>query len=122
YNNLQALNGDLVVAHTAGHAHALKDVLRVAGTDGTRGAVVVRTVGLGAGGEVVALDGTGKAFTLGNARYLYVVTSNEGRDVDSGADLEGHGLGGCGFKSFGVRVAGLYVFNADLTHAAGIAA
>src|SRR3954464_12343063 len=81
----QALLGDALAAHPARAADALEDARRGRrGADRARGAHVVRAVGLGTGGEVVALDRAREALALGLAG-----------DLDRLADLErldGHRL------------------------------
>src|SRR4051794_6244330 len=105
-DDLEALVGDALVAHLAGAADALHHA-RGPGrrADRSRGAHVVRAVGLGAAAEVVALDRALEALALGGAR-----------DLDLLADLEclhRHGLANR-------QLAGLVAELLDLAVRAGV--
>src|SRR5690606_22205845 len=87
---------DPVVAHAAGHAHALEHPGgRGAGADRSGGAMLlVVAVGSALAGEVVALHHTGEAFALGGAGDVRLLAGLE--DVGDGellADLERGGVG-----------------------------
>src|SRR5215210_3676276 len=77
----QAALGHAAAAHLAGAADALEHARgRRRRADGARGADVVRAVGLGAGGEVVALDRALEALALRGARDLHGLPDLEGLD------------------------------------------
>src|SRR5699024_682374 len=91
----QVLRGDAVLAHPAGHAHALEDPARGgAATDRARTAVH----GLGAvtgalAGEAVALHDTRVALALGGAGDVDDGAVGEHVHAHFLADLEGRGVG-----------------------------
>src|SRR5918994_1977300 len=77
-NDPQLLDRCLLVAHVAGHLHALVDATgRRAWTDRAGLAVMVGAVGLGTAGEVVALDVAGEALALRDARHVDEVAVRE---------------------------------------------
>src|SRR5688500_2429466 len=81
----QALLGDALGAHVAGAADALHHARGRGGrADRSRGAHVVRAVGLRAGVEVVALDRALEALALRDAGDLDLLADLEG--------LDGHGV------------------------------
>src|SRR5436190_2586734 len=85
----QALVGHTLVAHLAGAADALHHACGPGrGADRSRGAHVVRAVGLGAAAEVVALDRALEALALGGARDLDLLADLECLDGDRLADRQ----------------------------------
>src|SRR5215210_4337794 len=77
----EAALGHAPAAHAARALDALEHARRGGrGADGARGAHVVRAVGLGAGGEVVALDRAREALALGLAEDLDLLADLEGVD------------------------------------------
>src|SRR3954452_12070414 len=79
----QAFVGHALVAHLARAANALHHACRPGGrADRARGANVVRTVGLGAAAEVVALDRALEALALGGAGDLDLLPHLERLDRD----------------------------------------
>src|SRR3954468_9368402 len=92
-HDLQALLGDAVVAHLAGAADALHHAGGRGGrADRSRGAHVVRAVGLRTPLEVVALDRALEALALGGAGDLDRLADLEGLHGDGVADLQLAGL------------------------------
>src|SRR6478609_3317407 len=85
----QTLLGDALAAHAAGALDALEHARRRGrGTDRAGGTLVVRAVGLGAGGEVVALDRALEALALTDAGDLDLLADREGLDGDGVTDDE----------------------------------
>src|SRR6266550_215684 len=53
HDDLKTRHGNLLATHLTSHVHTLEDVLGIAGTDGARSAVIMRTMRLGPTAEVV---------------------------------------------------------------------
>src|SRR6058998_2144528 len=82
-DDLVGAGGAALVAHLAGHAHALEDASRVRGADRPRLADVHRAVRLRAAAELVALDQALKALALARASHVDELTGLE----DLGGDV-----------------------------------